>query len=119
MRTPRISHWPLPASRGICELTSAFTRSTERRKNVGPNLLGSSGDAEDAVQETFLKLQRSIASFRGQSGFVTWTYRILINTCYVARRSPMRKKEVSGEDTEDSPRPEPYHHRKRASAICL
>jgi len=78
-----------------------------RMKNLARNLLGSTSDAEDAVQETFLKLQRSIASFRGQSSFATWTYRILINTCYDARRSRTRKKEVSGEDTEESPRPEP------------
>jgi len=78
-----------------------------RMKNVARNLLGSASDAEDAVQETFLKLQRSIASFRGQSSFATWTYRILINTCYDTRRSRMRKKEVSGEETEGSPRPEP------------
>jgi RNA polymerase sigma-70 factor, ECF subfamily len=78
-----------------------------RMKNVARNLLGNAIDAEDAVQETFLKVQRSIASFRGQSSFVTWTYRILINTCYDARRSRMRKKEVANDDSEDSPRPEP------------
>jgi len=78
-----------------------------RMKNVARNLLGSSLDAEDAVQETFLKVQRSIAGFRGQSSFVTWAYRILINTCYDARRSRVRKKEVANDDSEDSPRPEP------------
>jgi RNA polymerase sigma-70 factor (ECF subfamily) len=78
-----------------------------RMKNVARNLLGSVIDAEDAVQETFLKVQRSISTFRGQSSFVTWTYRILINTCYDARRSRVRKKEVANEENEDSPRPEP------------
>jgi RNA polymerase sigma-70 factor (ECF subfamily) len=78
-----------------------------RMKNVARNLLGNPIDAEDAVQETFLKVQRSIAGFRGQSSFVTWTYRILINTCYDARRSRVRKKEVANDDGEDSPRPEP------------
>lgn len=79
-----------------------------RMRNVARNLLGTVTDAEDAVQETFLKVQRSIASFRGQSSFVTWTYRILINTCYDVRRSRVRKKEVSADDDrEDSPRPEP------------
>ena len=63
-----------------------------RMKNVARNLLGNPVDAEDAVQETFLKVQRSIGGFRGQSSFVTWTYRILINTCYDARRSRVRKK---------------------------
>ncbi|HLZ52645.1 MAG TPA: RNA polymerase sigma factor [Candidatus Acidoferrum sp.] len=78
-----------------------------RMKNVARNLLGSVIDAEDAVQETFLKVQRSISTFRGQSSFVTWTYRILINTCYDARRRRVRKKEVANEENEDSLRPEP------------
>ena len=79
-----------------------------RMKNLARNVLGSTADAEDAVQETFLKVQRSIAGFRGQSSFVTWTYRILINTCYDARRSRLRKKEVTtDEDSDETPRMEP------------
>jgi RNA polymerase sigma-70 factor (ECF subfamily) len=78
-----------------------------RMKNLARNVLGSPIDAEDAVQETFLKVQRSIASFRGQSSFVTWTYRILINTCYDARRSRLRKKEIANDDSEETPRLEP------------
>lgn len=85
-----------------------YTMHGARMKNVARNVLGSTADAEDAVQETFLKVQRSIGSFRGQSSFVTWTYRILINTCYDARRSRLRKKEVtSNDDTEETPRTEP------------
>jgi RNA polymerase sigma-70 factor, ECF subfamily len=79
-----------------------------RMKSVARNLLGNAVEAEDAVQDTFLKIQRSIASFRGQSSFATWTFRILINTCYDARRSRMRKKEVAHEEPDDTPtRPEP------------
>lgn len=78
-----------------------------RMKNLARNVLGNPIDAEDAVQETFLKVQRSIASFRGQSSFVTWTYRILINTCYDARRSRLRKREVANGDSEETPRMEP------------
>ena len=78
-----------------------------RMKNLARNVLGNPIDAEDAVQDTFLKVQRSIASFRGQSSFVTWTYRILINTCYDARRSRRRKKEVANDDSGEVPRPEP------------
>jgi RNA polymerase sigma-70 factor (ECF subfamily) len=82
-----------------------------RMKNLARNILGSSTDAEDAVQETFLKVQRGIASFRGQSSFVTWTFRILVNTCYDARRSRLRKKEVAAGDEQQrddaAPRPEP------------
>ncbi len=79
-----------------------------RMKNLARNLLGNSSDAEDAVQETFLKLQRGISSFRGQSSFATWSFRILINTCYDARRRRLRKKEEVLEDSEsETPRPEP------------
>lgn len=82
-----------------------------RMKNLARHILGSATDAEDAVQETFLKVQRSIASFRGQSSFATWTFRILVNTCYDARRGRLRKKEVAAGDEsqrEDAaPRPEP------------
>jgi RNA polymerase sigma-70 factor (ECF subfamily) len=82
-----------------------------RMKNLARNILGSATDAEDAVQETFLKVQRGIGSFRGQSSFVTWTFRILVNTCYDARRSRLRKKEVATDDDQQrddaTPRPEP------------
>ena len=79
-----------------------------RMKSMARNLLGSRSDAEDAVQDTFLKIQRSIHTFRGQSSLATWSFRILINTCYDARRSRMRKKEVAQEEHEDrSAFPEP------------
>ncbi|MCU1239531.1 MAG: sigW 7 [Candidatus Acidoferrum typicum] len=88
-----------------------YTQQGARMKNLARNILGSSTDAEDAVQETFLKVQRSIASFRGQSSFVTWTFRILVNTCYDARRSRLRKKEVATDDEQQhgdaAPRAEP------------
>jgi RNA polymerase sigma-70 factor (ECF subfamily) len=79
-----------------------------RMKSVARNLLGTVSDAEDAVQDTFLKIQRSIASYRGQSSFATWSFRVLINTCYDARRSRLRKKEVAHEEPGDAlTRPEP------------
>src|SRR5215813_8342621 len=80
-----------------------YTLHGAKMKNLARNVLGSAVDAEDAVQETFLKVQRSIATFRGQSSFVTWTYRILINTCYDARRSRVRRKDRAGEDVESLP----------------
>ena len=87
---------------------SLYALHGAKMKNLARNVLGSAVDAEDAVQETFLKVQRSIATFRGQSSFVTWTYRILINTCYDARRSRLRKKEVTtDDDSEETPRIEP------------
>lgn len=76
-----------------------------RMRNLARNLLGTQSDAEDAVQETFLKVQRSITSFRGQSSFVTWTFRILVNTCHDLRRSRMRRKEFVPDEREDAAMP--------------
>jgi len=79
-----------------------------RMKNLARNLLGSQSDAEDAVQDTFLKIQRGISSFRGQSSFVTWTFRILVNTCHDLGRSRLRRKEHAQDDSaETAPFPEP------------
>jgi RNA polymerase sigma-70 factor, ECF subfamily len=78
-----------------------------RMRNLARNLLGSQTDAEDAVQDTFLKIQRGIGSFRGQSAFVTWAFRILVNTCHDVRRSRLRRKEQTQEDLNEMlPRPE-------------
>lgn len=76
-----------------------------RMRNLARNLLGTKSDAEDAVQETFLKVQRSIANFRGESSFVTWMFRILVNTCHDARRSRMRRKETVAEEREEGAMP--------------
>jgi RNA polymerase sigma-70 factor, ECF subfamily len=78
-----------------------------RMKSYARNLLGNSADADDAVQETFVKIHRSVARFRSQSGFVTWIFRILINTCYDLRRSRYRKQEFPQESAEDLPLVEP------------
>lgn len=38
-------------------------------------------DAMDALQESFLKIYRSLGTFKGESSFQTWVYRIVANTC--------------------------------------
>ncbi|EGY28408.1 RNA polymerase sigma factor RpoE [Candidatus Regiella insecticola 5.15] len=38
------------------------------------------GDIPDVVQEAFIKAYRALPSFRGESAFYTWLYRIAINT---------------------------------------
>jgi RNA polymerase sigma-70 factor (ECF subfamily) len=63
-------------------------------KSIARNLLGSAPDAEDAVQDAFLKVYRGIARFRGGSSFSTWVYRILVNVCYDRLRSRRRRQIV-------------------------
>ncbi len=47
-------------------------------------MTGSYQDAEDAVQETFLRAVRGRAGFEGRSSVKTWLYRIATNTCITA-----------------------------------
>jgi RNA polymerase sigma-70 factor (ECF subfamily) len=79
-----------------------YRQQGARMRNLARNLLGTQSDAEDAVQETFLKVQRSIGTFRGQSSFVTWIFRILVNTCHDLRRGRMRRRELTNDETEQS-----------------
>jgi RNA polymerase sigma-70 factor, ECF subfamily len=64
-----------------------------RMKSIAFHLLGNTSDAEDAVQETFLKVYRGVHGFSGSSSIATWIFRILINTCRDVgrkrRRSPI------------------------------
>jgi len=64
-----------------------------RMKSIARNLLGHESDAEDAVQEAFLKVYRGAGSFRGTASVSTWIYRILVNTCYDALRRRKRRSE--------------------------
>ena len=51
-------------------------------------MLGSLHDAEDALQDTFLKAWRGLSEFRGRSSLRTWPYRVATNVCLdaIARR---------------------------------
>jgi RNA polymerase sigma-70 factor (ECF subfamily) len=65
-----------------------------RLKSVAHHILRNRQDAEDAVQETFLKVYRGIAGFQGQSGIGTWLCRIAINVAYDVARRRQREPDV-------------------------
>jgi RNA polymerase sigma-70 factor, ECF subfamily len=77
------------------EREAAFRVLVERYQRrlfaVCVRVLGSSADAEEAVQETFVRLARHAATFRGEAQLSTWLYRVARNVCtdhvrYDARR---------------------------------
>jgi RNA polymerase sigma-70 factor, ECF subfamily len=53
--------------------------------------LTSDTDAPDLLQETFLQVYRHLRSFRGESLFATWLYRIATNACLMHRRARARR----------------------------
>jgi RNA polymerase sigma factor (sigma-70 family) len=72
-----------------------YRRFGDKMKSIAWNHLGNSSDAEDAVQETFLKIHRAATTFTGEASFSTWAYRILVNTCYDLLRRRRRRIEES------------------------
>ncbi len=55
-------------------------------------------DATDITQEAFVKAYRSLASFRLESSFYTWLYRIAMNLAIDLIRKRKRRREVGYED---------------------
>ena len=53
--------------------------------------LTSDTDAPDVLQDTFLQVYRHLSSFRGESQFGTWVYRIATNAALMHRRATARR----------------------------
>lgn len=70
--------------------------------NLARWLMRSDQDAEDLVQETYLKALRSFGSFQPGTNFRAWMYRILRNTFLTARTGPRAASTVSL-DSEEAP----------------
>ncbi len=68
-----------------------------------------SGEVDDIVQEAFIKAYRALPSFRGESAFYTWIYRIAINCAKNYLASPGRRIVPMSElDTEDDEETESF-----------
>jgi RNA polymerase sigma-70 factor (ECF subfamily) len=64
-----------------------------RMKSIAFHMLGDRSDAEDAVQEAFLKIYRGVGAIQGDSNLAPWIYRILLNCCYDMGRKRRRQAE--------------------------
>lgn len=63
-------------------------------------MLGNAQDASDAAQETFFRAYRALASFRGDSRFSTWLYRLGSNICLDMLRKRPEAPVLSLEDND-------------------
>jgi RNA polymerase sigma-70 factor (TIGR02960 family) len=95
---------------------TAFAASTEQYRRElhvhSYRMLGSFEEAEDAVQETYLRAWRARDTFDGSSAFRAWLYRIATNVCLDAiRRNNRRPRSRSIESIGEVPWLQPYPDR--------
>jgi RNA polymerase sigma-70 factor (ECF subfamily) len=89
-------------SHQVAAYEQLYSQHAQRMKSIAMNLLENSHDAEDAVQEAFIKIYRGVGSFKGESTFTAWIYRVLVNSCYDLRRKKQRRKPEVAEMEVDS-----------------
>lgn len=66
-------------------------RHQQRVYWLARRILGAHADADDVVQEVFLRVYRGLARFRGDSEFTTWLHRIAVNLALnEARKQKLR-----------------------------
>src|SRR3954462_5331074 len=84
----------------------AFRKLVERyQRRVVQLALGMVKDADEAMdiaQETFVRVHRYLPSFKGDSSFFTWTYRIAMNLCLDAQRRKGRSERVDLEQGDEA-----------------
>jgi len=82
------------ARRGDAEAFEALVRQTHRSVyGLVYRLVGSHDDAADVMQETYLRVWRGLRSFRGDSSFETWVYRVAANAAMSHLRRRGREPE--------------------------
>jgi RNA polymerase sigma-70 factor (ECF subfamily) len=72
-------------------LFNEYKRSTY---NLCFRLLGPGFDIDDVVQQVFIKVFRSLASYKGLSSLDTWIYRITAKVCTDQLRKKYRKRQL-------------------------
>ena len=68
--------------------------------NVALRAVNNNQDAEDIVQEAFVRAWKSLSRFRLEARFRTWLYRIIMNLCYNQLPRLKREPEMLDEDQE-------------------
>jgi RNA polymerase sigma-70 factor (ECF subfamily) len=68
-----------------------FRRYQNRVFNAAYRILGNTDEAEEVVQETYLKVHENLRKFRRESTFAAWLFRIAHNCCLDTLRAKQRK----------------------------
>ena len=78
---------------------SLFLKYQDYVYNIVFGIVGSADEARDIVQEVFVQVYRSLASFRRGSRFATWLYRIAVNRAVDAARSARSRRWLPLDET--------------------
>lgn len=69
---------------------------------IARRVVGSHEDADDVVQDVFIRVYDALKEFRAESGFYTWLYRITVNVALNALRKKRIKEFVRYEEVEET-----------------
>jgi RNA polymerase sigma factor (sigma-70 family) len=90
------------ASKGDLAAYDELVRRYQTRiYSLAYNMTSSKEDAEDMVQDVFVKAYSSLKSFRGTSSFYTWIYRIAINRTINFLKKRKKKQTLSLNDEDE------------------
>ena len=78
-----------------------YTRHRSTVFNVAMRVVNSPEDAENVVQETFIKVNKNLQGFRGKSQFSTWLHTVAKNTALNYKAHEQRRPQSSGTDPTD------------------
>jgi RNA polymerase sigma-70 factor (ECF subfamily) len=85
----------LASKRGdLSAFEEIYAAHAGRMKSIAFHMLGDRADAEDAVQEAFLKIYRGAGTIQFDSHLGPWIYRIVLNCCYDTGRKRRRQAEA-------------------------
>jgi len=113
---------------------SAFTKLVDEYQdmvyNTALGIVQQADDADDITQEVFIQVYQSISSFKGDSKFSTWLYRIAVSKALDHEKKKKRKKRFGfvqslfGGDGEEQVHPVEFDHpgiqaEKKESAAAL
>lgn len=104
----------------------AFRNLVEKYKDVSLSLacsiLKDEVEAEDALQDAFMKVLKNINKFRFDASFSTWLYRIVVNTCLTLKEKDRKHlyddvSEIQDVQSEDLSSLDRYSEKERTGYI--
>jgi RNA polymerase sigma-70 factor, ECF subfamily len=86
-----------PVAEPIVPISEVYARHRARALAIARRILSDSDEAEDVVQEVFLRLYLAPDLFDGRAAYSTWIFRVMVNSSINAMRSKRRRARLRSE----------------------